>query len=412
MNIKKVITVDENQQSSEIRFIHSVSDIDSWILLEDKGMSMMLDKVQKMEMSIRRKQLAAEEYGQDEFEDDEFVDMVEEHAKFTEELEQKNAATHKTDVAFRPLRPNVRKQLEEDMKYSIVLNDASSDYNKTDEELFGDKEKQEIMQKLGRIRNIYYDPISYRAAILTIREAIEYSLKHDYPWLGSYLEAVRQFNEGKIKYLGHIPKLYLGFGTNQVTDPQILAGIVSGEVTIVDREDEEKKLRNNRNRVPYEPVQMDYTVIRSKEYQEYAKLHNMGIDTPISVVLKSKSQLFDRLSMPFSFVQQQTEKPVKEEDLVFDWSQPNAGEIFYCQEHGINHNTLSNLISMINKENNGELNRNLQTGLQEFLHALAHPTQQSVEQYVNQVQLPQPSDQALALEQSILSAIRQNNPNL
>ena len=405
--------MDENAiPSSEIRFIHPVSDIDSWIILEDKGMSMMLDKVQKMEMSIRRKQLAAEEYGQDEYEDNEFVDMVEEHSKLTEELEQKNAATHRTDVAFRPLRPNIQRQLEEDMKYSIVLNDAGSDYNKTDEELFGDKEKQEIMQKLGRIRNIYYDPISYRAAILTIKEAIEYSLKHDYPWLGSYIEAVKQFNAGKIKYMGHIPKLYLGFGTNQVTDPQILAGIVSGDVTIIDRDDEEKKLRNTRNRVPYEPVQMDYSVIRSKEYQEYSRLHNMGIDTPISVVLKSKSQLFDRLSMPFSFVSQQTEKPVKEEDLIFDWTQPNAGEVFFAQENGINRHSLSNLISMINKENNNELNRNLQSGLQEFLYALSHPTQQSIDCYVNSVKLPEPSEQALALEQSILSAIRQNNPNL
>lgn len=394
-----------------IRFIHPIKDIDSWIQSENQGMSLMLNDVQKMEMKIRRKQLEAEEYGLDEYDDDEFVDMAEEHEKLTAEIEQKNAATHRNDVAFRKLKPEQQRQLEEDMQVSIVRNNASSEYNKTDDEIFGDRERSEIIQRLTRLRNIYYDAISYRAAITTIREAIEYSLKHDYPWL-SYDEAVKEFNNGKIKYMGNVPKLYLGFGTDQVTDPQVLSGIVAGKITIIDKDEEDKKLRQKRKeKQEYEPVSMDYTVIREKEYKEYARLHNMGYDTPISVILKSKSQLFDRLSMPFSFVSQTPEKPVREEDLVFDWMQPNAGEVFYCQEHGIQRNTQSNLISMLNKENNNELNHNVQTSMQEFINAFNHPTQ-TITYDIQPAKPIQPTDQALAMEQNLLSALRANNPNM
>lgn len=393
----------------EIRFIHSLKDIDKWIMDEDQGVSMMLTKIQRQEMDLRRKQLIAERDGTDEYEDDEFLDILEEHAKLTEKMEQRNAATHKHDIAFRPLRPNQQKQLEEDMQISIVRNDADSEYNKTDEELFGDKERRDILQRLSRIRNIYYDPLSYRAAILTIKEAIEYSLKHDYPWIKTIEETVQQFNEGKIKYLGNIPKLYLGFGTDQVTDPQILAGIVSGEITVVDKDEEDKELKRKRKeRREYKPVQMKYDVVRSNEYQHYVRLHNQGYDTPISVILKSKSQLFDRLSMPFSFSITSQEK--KNEPEVFDWLQPNAGEIFYCQQNNIPRNTTSKIISMINSENNNELNQNISSSMHDFIHAWSHPQTQL--QTVEDVKPIQQSEQAMALEQNLLNSLRMNNPNL
>ena len=393
----------------EIRFIHSLKDIDKWIMDEDQGVSMMLTKIQRQEMDLRRKQLIAERNGTDEYEDDEFLDILEEHAKLTEKMEQRNAATHKHDIAFRPLRPNQQKQLEEDMQVSIVRNDADSEYNKTDEELFGDKERRDILQRLSRIRNIYYDPLSYRAAILTIKEAIEYSLKHDYPWIKTVEETVQQFNEGKIKYLGNIPKLYLGFGTDQVTDPQILAGIVSGEITVVDKDEEDKELKRKRKeRREYKPVQMKYDVVRSNEYQHYVRLHNQGYDTPISVILKSKSQLFDRLSMPFSFSITSQEK--KNEPEVFDWLQPNAGEIFYCQQNNIPRNTTSKIISMINSENNNELNQNISSSMHDFIHAWSHPQTQL--QTVEDVKPIQQSEQAMALEQNLLNSLRMNNPNL
>ena len=393
----------------EIRFIHSLKDIDKWIMDEDQGVSMMLTKIQRQEMDLRRKQLIAERDGTDEYEDDEFLDILEEHAKLTEKMEQRNAATHKHDIAFRPLRPNQQKQLEEDMQVSIVRNDADSEYNKTDEELFGDKERRDILQRLSRIRNIYYDPLSYRAAIITIKEAIEYSLKHDYPWIKTIEETVQQFNEGKIKYLGNIPKLYLGFGTDQVTDPQILAGIVSGEITVVDKDEEDKELKRKRKeRREYKPVQMKYDVVRSNEYQHYVRLHNQGYDTPISVILKSKSQLFDRLSMPFSFSITSQEK--KNEPEVFDWLQPNAGEIFYCQQNNIPRNTTSKIISMINSENNNELNQNISSSMHDFIHAWSHPQTQL--QTVEDVKPIQQSEQAMALEQNLLNSLRMNNPNL
>lgn len=399
----------------EVKYIHPIKDIDQWIHNEDLGMSMMLDDTQKMEMKLRRKQIAAEEYGYDEYEDDEFVNMAEEHAKMTEKLQQKNAATHKHDIPFRPLKPEIRRQLEHDMMISIVRKDPTSEYNKTDQELFGDKEKREIFSKLSRLRNKYFNVPEYVAAMKSIIAAIEYSLGHDYPWLSNY-DAIRMFNEGKIKLLINIPKLYLGYGTEQITDPEILTGIIAGDIKVIDKDEEDKKVRSSRkDRVPYTPVSMSYTVVRDDEANEYTRLHNMGIDTPISHILKNKSQLFDRLSMPFTFSnqQQQTQQQIKPEDLIFDWTQPNAGDEFYCYLNGIKRHTQSNLIDILLAENNNELRPDLAQRIRDWVYEYNHPTRPNTNPYEMKSPEPlRPTDQALQLEQQLLQNLRMNNPNL
>ena len=394
---------------SEFKFTFDVKELDKLIMAEDKGATFSISDAQRLEMQIRRKQLEAQKNGTDEEEDDEYNELINKRGEITETVRATHRPTEVKEAAYRKLPAHIQKQLEEDMKISIVRNDPSSEYNKTDEELFGDQEKRDILQKLSRVRNIYYDPISFRAAMLVIKEAIEYSLKHDYPWYRTQDEVFADFNSGKIKYLGNIPKLYLGFGTNQVTDPQILAGIVSGEIQVVDREDEKKKLKEKKKKQPYTPVHRDYDVVSSAEYKYYSKLHNQGIDTPIGHILKSKAALFDRLSIPFSFAK--TETDTQQTVETFNWLRDGAGEEFYCMKHNIPYRTTRSLIEAINKENNGELNQVLATNMQQFVQELGHPQKQQTTQMFQPVQ-PQQDEKAKEIENNILNAIRRSNPNM
>lgn len=395
---------------SDFKFTYDPKELDRLIIEEDKGATFSIPESQRLEMRIRRKQLEAQRDGTDEEEDDEYNELIEQRGEINEIVRASHRPTDVKEAAFRKLPEHIQRQLEEDMKVSIVRNDASSSYNKTDEELFGDREKQSILQKLSRIRNIYYDPISFRAAMLVIKEAIEYSLKHDYPWYRTQEEVFADFNAGKIKYLGNIPKLYLGFGTNQVTDPQILAGIVSGEIQVVDRDDEEKKLKQKKKKRQYTPVHRDYDVVTTAESQYYSKLHNQGLDTPIGHILKSKSALFDRLSIPFSFAPQTNTQQQNIE--TFNWLRDGAGEEFYCLKNNIPYRSTRTLIDEINKENDGELNQTLATNMQQFVYEFAHPQQtQSISTFM-QPAVQQQDEKVKALETGILDAIRRSNPNM
>ena len=127
--------------------------------------------------------------------------------------------------------------------------------------------------------------------------------------------------------------------------------------------------------------------------------------------MKSKSQLFDRLSIPFSFVPQEQEKKEDPRLENFNWFREGAGLEYFCIKNGIPMYNQSSLINAINKVNNNELNQTLSTNMQNFLNNYNHP-QEVITGYVQPAKPFTQSDKALEIEQSILNAIRQNNPNL
>ena len=91
------------------------------------------------------------------------------------------------------------KKIEYDMSAVYVREDPNSVYNKDTIDVNMSEERREIMQKLSKLRNCYYNQKDYREAIDVIRQAIELSLKNDYPWM-TYEEAVKAFNRGEIEY--------------------------------------------------------------------------------------------------------------------------------------------------------------------------------------------------------------------
>lgn len=397
-----------------VSFSHSIDELDKLLDEEDRGAVFSVDPDFRRELDLRRKQREADESGENEYEDEEFLDLVQEQIEKMEKLEKEKAnSPSREKKQFRKLSAEQMKQLEADMEGVYVRNAPHSEYNKLDSELSKDREELIIKQKLARLRNAYYDCMQWREATKVMLEAIEYSLKHDYPWM-SEEQAFDAFKKGRIKFKLQIPKLYMGFGTKEITDKEILKGILTGEITILEREDEEEAIRkrNKKKRQTFTPCIIPYGIVSDEEYEKCVKLFHMGYDSPLGVAIKHKTKIFDRLGMPGIYTHPgDSEKERMLQD--FDWSQPNAAEIYYNIKHGIKVNDQTRLIQRI-IEVNGGLDPIFRSNIEAFTAWMNNGgvvRQTSPFDSINK-QVYEPTDTAVQIENSILDSIRNSNPNL
>lgn len=394
----------------DIKFTYPTSDLDNIIKQMEQGITPfgMNDRL-KLEVELRRKQLRyiAADYI-DEDEEDDNISLAEMHSRMTAEIEKERRKSTKQVAAFRPLTEKQAQQLRDEMSEAIVRCNPGSDYNKSDEDLYHDKEEREIVRRLAALRNVYHDPISWRAAMQTIMKGIDYSLRHDYPM--GYQWAVAEFNAGRIKYSRPIPQLFIGFGSKQITDKSILMGILNGEVNVISRDDEKETFKRKK-RKRGNPINVDYDIISHAEYQQSVQLHNRGIDTPMGVMLKSKAGLFDRLSMPFQFQPSPQQQQREEQLLQWDWMRDGAGREYFEKKNDIHIDHVSQLIQAVQEANDGKLTQSLATDTRQFLQSVNHPEISStISEGVDQPL--QPSERAIAVEKSILEQIRKSNQSI
>ena len=138
-----------------------------------------------------------------------------------EHIAKKKREATKQDVLIISLSDEQKRKLRADMETSIVRSNPNIQYNIPDEKLYSSEELRIVRQKLSRIKNCYYNQIDYINAVSIVREAIDYSLRSDYPWM-SREEAVKAFNSGEIKFsYCNMPKLFINYQT-QITDPEII----------------------------------------------------------------------------------------------------------------------------------------------------------------------------------------------
>ena len=387
--------------ADKIEYSYPVEELDKMIEIYQSGAKPMIPDRMKREVELRYQELM-HEIG--EGDDDSFESLKEAHEVLKKKVaESKRKATRKI-VGFRQLSDSIMAQLEEDMSESIVRNDPGSVYNKMDAQLYADKEERELMQQISRLRNAYYDPMSFKAAYDIIRKGIFHSLKHDYPWM-TIEEAVAEFNKGNIKYNGIVPKLFLGFGTKQITDPEILAGIARGEVIVKDKEDDKERFRGKK-KAPYNPINYQYDVICDTEYEDSVKLHNRGVDTPLSTMLRCKAGMFDRLALPFKFTMPNATR-VNDELMAFDWSKPDAGERYFALKHGKPYGTTETFLDEVYKANGG-LDSSILQNMPEFLRSLSQGDLYAETNRPSQL-LPKQIDQAAEIEKNILNSLRAMN---
>lgn len=384
------------------KYIYPVEELDKIIEQMDKGITPMMSDQMAFEVKLRYKELQNELFDEDdEYED---ADLIKQKKIMQKHMEKKKREATKNDVIIIKLTDEQKKQLREDMETSIVRPNPNSPYNLSDDVIFSSEERKKIQQKLSRIKNCYYNQYDYVNAINIIKEAIEYSLANDYPWL-SKEEAVQQFNEGKIKFsYCNIPKLYVNFQT-QITDPEILKGVVTGEIELRDKSEQpEKKPKKD-----YKPVSCDYNLISDVDFDEMVKYHTRGYDTPVSHIIRSRSTIYNRYSLPTS--NRFGVKTNDQEPILFDWSRDGAGKEYFNLIHGKTYTT-NDLMRDINADNDGLLNHVVTTNANEFLNSMKNVRAQD-DGYTRPDFISsslQVNEQALQVEQNILNAIRANNP--
>lgn len=394
----------------QIEYEYPVEELDRIIELRAKGIT----PVGITPELLKNVELRIMELKQD---DDDFDDMQEEEFNkrkqemIQERINKKRREAHKRDIIIIKLTDEQKKTLEEEMSTSIVRCNPNSPYNKSDEELFDDDEKRVLYTKLARIKNCYYNQADYVAAIKVIYDAIEYSLSHDYPWM-SKQEAIQAFNKGEIKFtFCKIPKLFINWST-QITDPQILKGVMTGEVTLQSKDESMEDMKKNKERNKhYNPVDYDYTITGEAEYAYLTEMQKRGFDTPLAPVLKMKAGRFNRFALPGNnrFTKQPEEQTVYNS---FDWLRPGAGEEYYNLTHNIKYSS-QDFIRDVNNMNNGQLNQTLGQNATAFLRDLKIAanggTTNELPTYMQPLSV---SKESAELEQGILRALKMNNPLL
>ena len=393
---------------SDIMYTYPVDQIDQMIQLIDSGQKPFgMTDILRNEIELRRKELRqmAAVY-EDELDDD--TSLEELHQRMTAKIEaNRRKATIKKDAPFRKLSAEDSAELREQMETSVVRNNGDSVYNKTDAELYTDAEAREIMMGLKSIRSRYSDPISWAAAFKRMLKGIEWSLHHDYPM--GYDWAVQEFNAGRIKYkYGPVPQLWLG--PKRITDRRMLHEILNGNVQVVNRKEEEAMFAQKK-RKRGKPVNVEYGVVSPQEYASSVARHNRGMDSTLGVALKSQSSLFDRLSVPFSIGGMQQKKDVIQP---FDWTQPDAGRIYFNLINDIRVDKVSEMFNALNAQNGNRLNQTILQNMRDFETAANHPELTMMPTgYSSAVIGPlAPTEKAQQIEAEILKRIRSCNVQL
>lgn len=388
------------------KYVYPVEELDKIIDQMSKGITPMMSDQMQLEVKLRYKELQNELFDGDD-EDIDTEDIKRHNEMMKQHLEEQRRKATKNDVVIIKLSEEQQKQIREDMEVSIVRPNPNSMYNLSDDELYSSEERKIIQQKLSRIKNCYYNQIDYVNAIKILKEAIEYSLANDYPWL-SKEEAIKQFNEGKIKFTYcNIPKLYINYQT-QITDKDVLKGIVTGEIELVDRDEKPQKKKVNKDS---EEVAYDYNIIGTTDYENMLKMHVKGYDTPISTIIKAKSTIYNRYSLPTNNRFSLNSNNKNDEPMLFDWTQEDAGRKYFNLKHGKQY-TVNDMIRDVNQDNDKALNNVLNINASEFMRSLKTVNNQQTGYNPDIISTSlQPNPEAVQIEQNILNAIRMNNPN-
>lgn len=370
-----------------------------------KGISVIMNDTLKEDLRMYQMELESEIMDNE----DEMEEFCQNHSDMMKKkLEQKKRQARKDDVIVIKLTEAQKQEIRDDVSTSIVRDNPDLSYHKTDDELYGDEEKKEIYQKLAKLQKCYYNQTDYVNAVKIIFEAIRYSLRHDYPFM-SYEEACQEFNKGHIKFeYCQLPKLYLNW-TTVIEDPATLKGIINGTVTVINKDDDVKK----KKKLGVVPQRYEVEITGENEWNMMAEAHRKGIDTPISPVINAINGTFSRFSLPTNNYFHQSKMEEKRAPLEFDWMKDGAGAEYFDIIHDRKYTT-GDLLDDLNEANNHNLNHSLQSDIDAFLSDLRYSSNQEQRNpnALYQSNLVQTKDaKAVQMEQSILQAMRNANPN-
>lgn len=382
-----------------IEYNYPIDVLDEMIKQLDQGITPMMSDDLKAEVALRYQELQHEGYEDED--DEEYMDAIQKHEAAMKAMEDKRRKSHSRNVVVLDLTQSEWDEIHDGCSCSYIRSDPNSIYNVSDEDLASSAEEARIRRRLQTISKIYYHQEDYRNAIEIISEAIDYSLRNDYPWM-SYEDALQAVREGRIRYtFGPMPLLYIDYNT-PITDPKILKGICDGSINLIDKDTEPPKKKREKP----QPVSMPYDVIGVADHERYVKIHNAGFDTPISTILKSCSTIYNRYVMPSTVGWNRQ----KDEQLpCVDWLKPGAGEEYYNMKYHVDKNPVTEITGLLNAVNGKKLNHAIGNGIRDFLRGLSPQQDRSFKGIATSLQ----TDQKVAdLEAKLMDIIRQTNPSL
>lgn len=397
-------------KEEESKYLYPVDVLDKLIQEMDEGIEPMLNDQMIIEIEMRRKEIA-EKLGIFDDDDDDNDFIKQKHQEIMREhMKQQAKKAHRDDVMYIEISQDQKDKLREEMESSFVRKDPTLTYNLSEEEIYATAEEKLILEKLSKLRRAYYNQQEFQNAINLILAAVEYSLEHDYPWM-SHDEAIRAFNEGRIRFTYcQIPQLFLDFRT-QVKDPNILQGVVNGEVELVDKHDMDYVINRYEDS---ELISVPYSVISHEEEQYYIDAHKHGMFTPLSPVIQSNNTIYNRFrptyfsnkkddNMYTGLVDQQG-NPVG-----FDWTQDDAHNRYDMFRKGKKYD-INMLIEDVNKKNGGNINKQIAMNMQSYMYALNSTSLSHDERLANvQDGYKHQNEEIVKMEQSILEKIQMNN---
>lgn len=412
-----------NHMSEKYEYQYPVDELDKILEQMQSGIQPMISDDMQIELDIRYREMYEEATGEklEEAGDDSNLAKIRHQKMVKEKLEKERKKASTKDVLVMTISDEQKAKIREQMSESIVRPDPNDPYNLTDDMLFRDAESKEIMEKLKGIKNCYYNQRDFTNAIAIIRDAIDFSLGKtghgDYPWM-SYKEAVKEFNAGRIKFgWCSIPKLIVN-RVSPITDPEILKGVVTGDVMILNRSDDDDTLKkiNQKKMADYKPINVDYDVTGEYEYSQMQAAHKAGYDTPWSTAIKYKSTSYDPSAMPFSSIFGNNTIKKDNRPLLFDWEQEGAGREYYDMLHGRKTKT-TDITALLNEHNGGRINPIVGTNMTQFLQSMRNVNDNSggynynVPNFLQGPNNPNNFNQDAALiEKQLLASISMNNP--
>ena len=391
----------------ESKYLYPIDELDKMLDQMDEGVELFLNDQLMVELEMRKREREIEMFGT-AIEDEESDYIKQKHQEMLrEKMKQKARKAHREDVMYIELTEEQKQKIYAEVETSFVRRDPNTPYNMTQEEIYSSAEEKLILEKLSKLRVAYYNQIDFQNAMNTILTAIDYSLEHDYPWMTKE-EAIAAFNAGQIKFsFCQIPKLFLDFKT-QVKDPNILQGVVSGNVELVDKSKKNFVIRDYSNS---ELVSVPYGVMSTEEEDYYVDAHKKGQFTPISAVIQSHNTIYNRYA-PQTYNKKKNEYvgllDKYENPVSFDWTQENAHARYDLFRKGKSYD-IEMLMEDVNKNNKG-INKQVAINMQSYLMALNSVTLTHDEKATEiQDGYKKQNEEVIKMEQSILQKIRVNN---
>lgn len=406
-------------EKEEIKYMYPVDELDSIIEQMMNGIEPMIDDTMMAEVKLRWAERNKEEFGTED-EEELSAEALREHNEIMKKsIAADRRKASRNDVIILKISDEQKAKIKEDMEVSIVRPDPNDPYNISNDEMYNNENRKMILEKLKSIRNCYYNQQDYVNAFNIIQEAIDVSLGKygdgDYPWM-SYEEALKEFNAGHIKFtFCQIPKLYINHST-QITDREILKGVITGDIVLRDKHDDIKPKVKNK---PYKPVSLPYEVTGAEEYMRMAAAHQAGYDTPMSTAIRHKNSVFNPTSIPFGNRFTNNNAVNDNRPMLFDWMKDGSGEEYFNLTRG-RKTSSTDIIRFVDSQNDGMLNSVLTTNAQEFLRSMKTGSNNTggydykLPNFVQQPTVTNPTqvnEDAARIEQELLDSIRINNPS-